>query len=534
VETLTLEDTLFFSNIQVIDLNLNDTIEVYTSMGRIPTRELYDFRTTREGIDMFDLQTELIFSENSIIWRHYSDNQTSSFYQIERVTNGEVTTNIYFAVFLERRWCNNATNTTNPSILSSSLVTYPQQSKLGDITGSDLGYPIISSSGGVPASLKSYAYVNYLSVKAMRKEMKDNSILQIECTIWDLPSTNGMILNDILSMASINIMMDSIPVPDILQPLVLNGTKRITPFLYKNHPSSVITLLLNVDLSYLLQTAQNKSRIYVGLYFSQPDMLVRNSNSTRMQYQMAAHITQNVIIPIETTYLPSTTWSVVSLGCLYVLVVLVIMGSFSVKFYEKLVKQQLTTFDELSEADLICFPCSLWFSLFGNKSSRGARQLQLLIPALLILGFGIIMACISAAISLHSSVTINCCRQRGARLFQNNLKGLPNALYTMNFEYNGPNTYCLSGSSPIVPSSGQIKPTTIAAFSAELLCFDQRHQRVMLRGRDSIGTVGSLTAGLAFIISFILIMTLLIELFLSTWYCERTFGPRLLYHLTNE
>jgi uncharacterized membrane protein len=386
--------------------------------------------------------------------------------------------------------------------------------------------------------------VPYVNISQVTKSyLSKDSIFRIEFSIWDLSpkeydfwNKDSVLLQ--LGFDALQIQNQILFNKSIVHYDILDGDRAD-----RNMGVKFTAELTTVQvISKFVPSLQgnNASRIFIMLW-----------GAPNVTFEASAYFIQDKIMPATVTMVPLTIWALVGITCVFAVILLCAMSAFSCKFYEKLIKHRLTTFDKLSDNDPFCFLFAIWFSLLGNKASRRAKQIQILVPACLLLIIGTICSLTFGLLSYDTSFQVHCCGQTNDVAFRvasppqvatdgpfATFQAPPPAVSiveTYGLDVDNSATVCFTRS-----SYQQLTATNVTnyydhgASEAALLCFRNKYSKVQVKGSDSYGVIATLTGGICFILSFILFVVLLVEMFLSSWYFEKALLPRMTYYIMNE
>ncbi|EFC36839.1 predicted protein [Naegleria gruberi] len=386
---------------------------------------------------------------------------------------------------------------------------------------------------------------------------------RIELTFWDITNLTNfdhLSLTCAFEKLSVENVDEILPKDSKLEKEVYKYSKSATESASLFMIKYSLTFPLNSIHNYssynnISGLAANQKSVNSSLYLA-----VWNQDES-YHHEIISFIVADGKISNELTFLPFTTYALISITALVCFVAIILMIGFSCKFYEKIKKRKLTTFETLRDNDPFCFGLTFWFSLFGSRTkSRRARQLQILIPALILLFIAVVSVVTFLVLALSYSDHLVCCSQAGDVIYQFN----QNNYYPQTSEYSAEfdkyglyalgsaSTKCFISSnyydiSQVQQSNKRITPAPKPFFvipildkpskginNAVILCPRSEFKSVVIRGSDIFGMVGTLLCGTLILLSFSLFSILFIEIVLSSWFLETVLFPKLSYRILNE
>lgn len=163
--------------------------------------------------------------------------------------------------------------------------------------------------------------------------------------------------------------------------------------------------------------------------------------------------------------------------------------------------------------------------MFG-AGSRTAKQIQILVPALIFTFIGITCAGIFGYFAYSSQYRASCCLQVDGIAYQTSSSdsNIPE-LVRLRFGGKIP-SYCFQRSYSFSEENSDTTEDH-GKSAASLLCFRGAYKTIYVRGGDSYGVLAVSIGGVGILLGVLLIMVLFMELFLGSWFIERRFWPRL-------
>ncbi|KAL0479479.1 hypothetical protein AKO1_007649 [Acrasis kona] len=391
--------------------------------------------------------------------------------------------------------------------------------------------------------------------KKPRQMINPPSTFRLEITFWDIRRENVQDYKNIVIAATNN----DISVQNNLFDNLMFNLSNIIYYDVSDSILGVVKFDLELPSSVMNLNCSgprcNADSLFIGVW---------NCPQSGISFEVGAYFVNDERLPPSVVIMPLTVWALVGLASCFCITTLVVMCTFSCKFYDKLINQRPTTFDKLSNNDPLCLLCSLWFSLLGEKASRRSKQLQIFIPALLIFIVGLTSGLVLGVWSYSSRFDVNCCVQSEDQGYRTSLAptttgkppGPKNPLSPINLQdtilpnpivnilnevyilyTNSAIVTCFTRSSYITSSTSNNNTDVLydsGSSDASILCFRNKYKKVNIRGNDALGVIGTLLGGLLVLIAMILMIVLLIEMFLSGWYFEKVLLPRVTYYILNE
>ncbi|KAL9651147.1 hypothetical protein ABK040_002864 [Willaertia magna] len=387
---------------------------------------------------------------------------------------------------------------------------------------------------------------------------------RIEFTFWDILNVSDY------QNVKIYFGINKIPnIDEFDKPYYLTKDISVTKFKYlpklSDDNSNIYKYMMKYSLEIPSQIIYNIT-LFNSSYINMEKSFYKNNTfyfsiyhqSQTNNFEILNFLVKNRKIENELTYLPYTTYSLIGISIFIVICFAILFIGFTCKYFEKLKFKKITNFDNIKENDIFCTVCNCWFNLFltfNLSKNRKYKQCQLFIPGLLFLFLGIIGLIIFFALSFSYSVNIVCCNQAGHNIvyLYNTNTDIDYNLYNLNNKLNNKcfidtnyekviinDPYSLYSTNNY--NTLQNKRVTIPILdkpskgvnNALLLCARSEYHNVILRGSDTFGMIGTLICGSLFIFAFCLFCVLGIEIYLSSWYFEKIFWPKMLFRLTNE
>eukprot|EP01080_Neovahlkampfia_damariscottae_P000424 gene424-6837_t len=355
--------------------------------------------------------------------------------------------------------------------------------------------------GEINPGIEQYSPIYFKLPLTDLKITEESNTIGIEVVFFNLPFNSSLLLNKTQMYAK----LDEYPFGNSSD---FQFSNKILEYQFNGQKLFKMTYFLQLDLPI-------NSTMLKALFL----MLDNNRESNKFEIAIFTMEQNSRISSSTTSILPGTYSSVMLMTGLGLIVIFLMVIGLGFKLYEKHTKRRLINFNLLKSNDPFCFVFYVWFKIFGNIS-RKAKQIQLCLVGLFFVFIGVLIVVTFAIITINSFTSFNCCSQINDHGYKTQ---------TVVLSLNLPSA-CFSDSQYEIPSISKPSSelTNYGKYSAILFCFRGDHYRLYVRGNDIFGVIGATVGGFALILGFTIFATLLIEIFLGTWFCELKLFPKFL------